>query len=568
MIITINKNEYTKIVDTSVDAFTVQAPSSGFVWEILFSSTKPAASDLGVIVRGGVDTTIGRQHGTNHLWAKVPATSPEETVDLVLGNLGPTLAEVQGLFLPSDIAYLADPGASALYQDAAGTTPAVFGGPVGLRVNVSGVSGMPNASQGTTALCPILRQTPTTQRRWLEAPDADDALNLTFASAPGTMYVGRLTAEGVEWVTETWGKTVNTVRQNRYNSALIARSREFTANEKALVEQYWARYMTVCNLIAPPDPLIGDAFAGGYYIGDAWDSVAYSRSSLTIGTGTHTLWLSDLSAATNRARTPDDPDLPFYIGQSIKLAPYENTGQVFMSGMVTGRSGGNLTILVSDVVGSGTFDSWVIAAQWRVVLAPKDGGESTVDMMYKTEDTRAPVECRTLTNGRAATAAMIAANSAEGSIIYPAAEFIRGVNAAALSGYTDWELPARDWLELLWRNLKPVTLDQISWRRPKSNSYIRDANTDDIADEVRGLNRHSVPAGASYTETNPSQTPLPLFQLGGAQAPQWEALFWSSSEYSETSACSQVWATSSPGGQRQDSKTVGCRVRAVRREIL
>jgi hypothetical protein len=101
---------------------------------------------------------------------------------------------------------------------------------------------MPNASQGTTALCPVLRETPITGRRWLETPDATDALNMTFASAPGTMYVARLTAEGVERLTETWGTTVNTVRQGRYDGGLIARSRDWSANEWALIERYFGRY--------------------------------------------------------------------------------------------------------------------------------------------------------------------------------------------------------------------------------------------------------------------------------------------------------------------------------------
>ncbi len=189
-------------------------------------------------------------------------------------------------------------------------------------------------------------------------------------------------------------------------------------------------------------------------------------------------------------------------------------------------------------------------------------------MMYKTADTAAPEECRTLTNGRAATAAMIAANTAAGSVIYPAADFIRGVNGAALSGYTDWELPARDWLELAWRNLKPLVNDNYLAARPKANTYILDANTDDIANEGRGLNRHSVPAGDAYTATDPSQTSLAAFRAGGAQAMATEVYFWSSSEYSAAAAWYQFYFTSYPGSQNGINKTNGLRVRAVRREIL
>jgi lysophospholipase L1-like esterase len=97
-----------------------------------------------------------------------------------------------------------------------------------------------DAAQGTTANCPTLSQTPVTGRYWLEA-DSTDALNLVFPSAPGTMYVGRVTAEGVEWRTEVWGASVNIVEVDAFNAGMVARSRYWSAAEKALVEAYFAR---------------------------------------------------------------------------------------------------------------------------------------------------------------------------------------------------------------------------------------------------------------------------------------------------------------------------------------
>jgi len=153
------------------------------------------------------------------------------------------LQAIQRLFLPTDIGVLFDPTASALYADAAGTTPAVVGGPVGLRVNVSGVPGMPNASQGTTALCPVLRETPITGRRWLEAPDSDDALNLTFASEPGECDVGVLNGDGsFTWTRPTLGTTVNVVTRYALNAFWIMRKRAFEPLERAVIEQYAKRY--------------------------------------------------------------------------------------------------------------------------------------------------------------------------------------------------------------------------------------------------------------------------------------------------------------------------------------
>jgi hypothetical protein len=294
-------------------------------------------------------------------------------------------------------------------------------------------------------------------------------------------------------------------------------------------------------------------------MGAAWDTVTSGAGALDLSMVApgSTVWLA----------LPEGLH-PFYLGQSVRIAPAVNTTQAFIDGHVRTRTPRGLQIAVTGITGSGVFSDWVIAARWKVILAPKSGGESTVNMAYKTADTAAPIECKTLTNGRAATAAMIAANTAAGSVIYPAADFIRGVNAAALSGYTDWELPARDWLELMWRNLKPVTLDNSVATRPSSNSYIRDANTDDIALEGRGLNRHSIPAGGAYTAADPARTALALFQTGGAQTPPWEIRFWSSSEYSATDAWTQHYYTSSPGYQSLTNKTLNFRVRAVRREIL
>ena len=303
-------------------------------------------------------------------------------------------------------------------------------------------------------------------------------------------------------------------------------------------------------------PAIGEAIGGGFYAGAAWDTVTTSPSTLTIGVGNHTLAITGGTS------------LPLYAGQWVTLAPANNTTQVFMRGAVASVTDTTLTVVVDSITGSGAFTNWVIAAPWKVILAPKSGGESTTNMQYKIEDTAAPVECKTLTNGRAATAAMIAANIAAGSIIYPAAEAVNQMNIAVLGGKADWELGARDWNELVWRNLKQVTLDNFLATRPKSNTYFLDANIDDILNEPRGLNRHSVPPGAGYTALDPAQTAAAAFRSGGAQAMAWETNFWSSSEFSATAAWRQFYATSGPGTQGFGAKASAGRVRAVRREIL
>jgi hypothetical protein len=154
----------------------------------------------------------------------------------------PSLAAVQRLFASDDIADVLG-SESPLYFPAESTTAAELNGPVGVRVNMSGVAGMPNASQATTSLCPILRETPVTKRRWLEAPDADDALNLTFAIAPGECDVGVLNGDGsFTWTRPTLGTTVNVLTRFALNAFWIMRQRAFDAPERALIERYARRH--------------------------------------------------------------------------------------------------------------------------------------------------------------------------------------------------------------------------------------------------------------------------------------------------------------------------------------
>jgi hypothetical protein len=100
-----------------------------------------------------------------------------------------------------------------------------------------------HARQATTALCPILRETDITKHRWLETPDADDALNLTFASAPGACDVGVLNGDGTfTWTRPTLGTTVNVVTRYALNAFWIMRQRAFEPHERALIERYAKRY--------------------------------------------------------------------------------------------------------------------------------------------------------------------------------------------------------------------------------------------------------------------------------------------------------------------------------------
>jgi hypothetical protein len=85
-----------------------------------------------------------------------------------------------------------------------------------------------------------------------------------------------------------------------------------------------------------------------------------------------------------------------------------------------------------------------------VIVAPKSSGENS-SKAYKNANTAAPAATGTLTEGLKATLAMVADGN---STVYPAAHFC---NDLSIGGYSDWYFPARDELELIYRNLKPVT---------------------------------------------------------------------------------------------------------------
>lgn len=311
------------------------------------------------------------------------------------------------------------------------------------------------------------------------------------------------------------------------------------------------------GLIATPDaaPAIGSALEGGFYTGNIWDALTTATGERTIGTGEHTLTVSA-------------GYLPLYAGQAIRLAPGPtNTGQVFMEGTVTDRNGTSLTLNITSVTGSGTFSTWVVAARWKLILAPKASGENA-SVQYKNATTAAPAACFTLTNGPAATAAMVAADT---STVYPLAHWAAGLNAGAgLAGYTDWYVPARDELELVWRNLKPVTNDNYAVaNRYDAAAYTRDANLDDTV-ITNGTNRHSDPVGAAYTAGSPAQTSVAAFQsTTGAEKMEFgNVYYWSSSESSATRGWYQGYHSSYPGRQNDNDKTNNLRARAVRRTVL
>ena len=184
--------------------------------------------------------------------------------------------------------------------------------------------------------------------------------------------------------------------------------------------------------------------------------------------------------------------------------------------------------------------------RYLLIVSPKSI-EYTTGKRWKTSDDAGPAATKTLWDGLAATEAMFAAGSA-----YEAATYCREL-AFPQDGGSRWYLPARDELELLYRNLKPTT-------EPHYNAS--------------GANVASDPTGVAYTpgsSDNPSQSGLAAFQQGGAQALEGVSspYYWSSSEHSALYAWFQFVGGSYAGKQDTLNKTnTNLRVRPVRRFVL
>lgn len=171
---------------------------------------------------------------------------------------------------------------------------------------------------------------------------------------------------------------------------------------------------------------------------------------------------------------------------------------------------------------------------YALVIAPKSlGGDSPSTLQWKT-DVFATTGTASVNNGWANTQAMVTA----GIAAHPAANFCRNLN---IGGYTDWYLPSRDELEILYRSFKPTT----------ESNYT-----------PSGVNSSSVPPTSNYTSGNPAQTSIALFKSGGAEAMTTDVYYWSSTGSSGGGVYFQSFQS---GEQNIDSNISTKGARAVRR---
>ncbi len=309
--------------------------------------------------------------------------------------------------------------------------------------------------------------------------------------------------------------------------------------------------VSLSQYITTPTPTptnFGDPLEGGFYSGMIWNRIALSSTAQSIRTGSVVFQVDQLGALV-------------YEGQLLEVRSVSNPLNKFV-GTVAAASSGSIAIDVTDSQGSGTYSDWAVMARFRNIIAPKAQGESAALLALKFENTDMPTATQTLTEGWEATNAMVAAGT---DTEYPAAHWAR---ALVINGYSDWYIPARDELELAWRNLKPQVIDNYIGARYNSPiNYRKDGAYSDSA-FTQGVNLNSSPQSPAYTLTDPAQTDALAFRVGGSEEFAWNSYFWTSSEASAAFAWIQHWNASYPGTQLNNNKTSLRRVRAVRRSII
>jgi hypothetical protein len=204
----------------------------------------------------------------------------------------------------------------------------------------------------------------------------------------------------------------------------------------------------------------------------------------------------------------------FAYGRSFGLPPPPTTiGGAYGGGFYAGR-----------INVSGTF--------YNLVVAPKASGENI--STWSASGTTTGIT--SVINGPTNSASLAALGAS-----YQAAVFAEGLT---IGGYSDWYLPAKNELEVLYYNLKPTTT---------ANHTGSGSNANAVSPE---------PISTNYTSGSPAQTSAGIgFRTGETNAFT-SGGYWSSTENDTGSAWIQFFED---GYQSPGNKTNSYYVRAVRR---
>lgn len=175
----------------------------------------------------------------------------------------------------------------------------------------------------------------------------------------------------------------------------------------------------------------------------------------------------------------------------------------------------------------------VSGTQYYLIVAPKASGENS-SRAWGTYGVTTGIT--SVINGPTNSASLAALGAA-----YQAAVFAEGLT---IGGYSDWYLPAKNELEVLYYNLKPTT---------DANNTSSGSNANAVSPE---------PISTNYTSGSPAQTSAGIgFRTGETDAFA-SGYYWSSTENDSNFAWRQVFDS---GFQTNGIKSYSFYVRAVRR---
>jgi len=222
---------------------------------------------------------------------------------------------------------------------------------------------------------------------------------------------------------------------------------------------------------------------------------------------------------------------------------------------------GGFFVGIIDTV-AGTIDSqddYQTGERYALVVASKSL-ETGLGPKWDSQDRTGEAGSFTRWDGLSSTDSILAKNDTS----YEVFEHIRSIrssNPVPSDGGSDWYLPALDELELIYRNLKPVTADNLVGNDTRTFPGSQDF----------GFNPSSDPTGSAYTATGePFQTSVTDFQNGGAEAVDLTR-YWSSTDADEDArAWTQLFTVSGSEGRQDPGPKVSTlrSVRPVRRVPL